>query len=304
MLDLPHNLAPVFTKIAVQSGLLPSFVLIDVGVQGGVHPRWRYLGHALRVYGFDALEEVVGQLQAEQRTGHSYHPLVIGAADEDREFFVAKNSTGSSLSPRDDGLEKRIVKGRRLDTLLAERVITQPDFIKIDVEGHEAEVLAGASSVLKKVLGVEAETSFDRSPDMPKGHLAALIDILAPHGLFLRDISIDRTPNRIFLERAGQLGVRLPAVQSPGTINALFSRAIPANQDEAIKLATILEIYGLTDLAYILLLNCLPKMADLVIRHRPWNIVRHNTLRTAFDDFRGAALRSVAVRLNRLFSEP
>ena len=60
-----------------------------------------------------------------------------------------------------DGLQRRLVPMRSLDSLMAEGAIPQADFLKVDVEGYEADVLAGAKEMLAGgVLGIEVETSF------------------------------------------------------------------------------------------------------------------------------------------------
>ena len=64
--DLALNHNAEFTKWVVRRGLLTEpFVLINVGVQGGEHIRWRPLDDYLIVPGFDPIEEVV------QKTGRS-----------------------------------------------------------------------------------------------------------------------------------------------------------------------------------------------------------------------------------------
>src|SRR5262249_47828217 len=62
-MDLYANEDAKFTKWVTASGFLhESFVLVDVGVQGGEHRHWHLLGDHLVVHGFDALEEAVAQL--------------------------------------------------------------------------------------------------------------------------------------------------------------------------------------------------------------------------------------------------
>ena len=63
-MDLHLNYAAPFTRWAVERGLMHQpFVVVDVGVQGGENPRWHVLGDHLVVYGFDAIEEVINDLQ-------------------------------------------------------------------------------------------------------------------------------------------------------------------------------------------------------------------------------------------------
>jgi len=46
MVDLYNHTNPLFTKRVVANGLLNQpFVVLDIGVQGGEHPRWQHLGH-------------------------------------------------------------------------------------------------------------------------------------------------------------------------------------------------------------------------------------------------------------------
>ena len=67
-MDLGFNRKAEFTKWVVSAGLLTEpFVLIDVGVQGGENIRWRPLGDHLAVHGFDPIEEVVQNLDRENR---------------------------------------------------------------------------------------------------------------------------------------------------------------------------------------------------------------------------------------------
>ena len=155
-MDLTRNRKAEFTKWVVSTGLLTEpFVLIDVGVQGGENKRWRPLGDCLVVHGFDPIEEVVQQLVEENRgrSNRQYHCMALGNADGEQAFyFNPANPTASSMYQQSTGRfgvdtseQRRTVSLRRLDSLLAEGVIPIADYIKIDVEGFEAEVLAGLS---------------------------------------------------------------------------------------------------------------------------------------------------------------
>ena len=71
-----------------------------------------------------------------------------------------------------DGLQRRVVPMRSLDSLMAEGAIPQADFLKIDVEGYEADALAGATRMLAwGMLGIEVETNFMTSPTFPENSL-------------------------------------------------------------------------------------------------------------------------------------
>ena len=63
-MDLYHNAIPFFTHWVMHNDYLHEpFVIIDVGVQGGPHPRWEYLGNRAHIYGFDPISEVIDAQQ-------------------------------------------------------------------------------------------------------------------------------------------------------------------------------------------------------------------------------------------------
>jgi hypothetical protein len=63
---------------------------------------------------------------------------------------------------------------RKLDTLLANGIIPPADFLKVDVEGYEKDVLLGAAELLSLVLGFEAETALTVSSEYPDTHFGTL----------------------------------------------------------------------------------------------------------------------------------
>jgi FkbM family methyltransferase len=290
-MDLHFNIESSFTKWVVSAGLLREpFVVVDVGVQGGENPRWHLLGDYLIVHGFDAIEEVVHTLQR-QNSGNSkrvYHWIAAGSEDEDRTFYYnANDPCSSSFYPHGadrfglmDGRaeQPRQVHVRRLDTLLADGTIPTADFLKIDVEGFEKEVLLGAPALLRSVLGVETETNFGVSPTYPKGHFCTLHELLTVAHLLVFDLNFDRMPRYNFtqaLSRMKTLPIAdLQEIGKPATLNVLFCRDLidntdhpenyttpgePANIDQIIKTMIIYELYGLSDVA----LDTVVRFSDL-----------------------------------------
>src|SRR6476469_9963395 len=205
-MDLAVNHNAKFTNWVVSRGLLTEpFVLIDVGVQGGEHIRWRPLDDCLIVHGFDPIEELVQKL-AEANKGRSnrhYHCMALGNADGEQKFyFNPANPTASSMfkqgTSRFGGQtteQHRMVLVRRLGSLLAEGVIPIADHIKIDVEGFEKDVLLGAHELLAAgVLGLQIETNFKVSPSYPKSHFGTLAEIALENHLMVFDLVFDRIP--------------------------------------------------------------------------------------------------------------
>ena len=279
-MDLYFNKGAKFTKWVTAAGLLQEpFVLVDVGVQGGEHRHWHLLGDHLVVHGFDALEEAVTQLRRRNalRSNRHYHAVAAGNVNDERTFYVnAANPTASSMfrqrASRFDvhmREEPRQVQVRRLDTLLMQGIIPRADFLKVDVERFETDVLLGARQLIAAgVLGVETESNFGISADLPNGHFSAVSAILVDHGLLVFDLAFNRVPRASFQRALAAKGLSPVSVHEgigkPSTLNVLFCRdAIqeideaesyptpprPLGLDQLIKLIVIYELHGLNDIA-------------------------------------------------------
>src|SRR5262249_13540725 len=252
-LNLFTNANAEFTDWVVKAGFLREpFVLVDVGVQGGESPSWHRLGDYLVVHGFDAIEEAIDQPR--NRTGHvpnrHYHRIAAGNADEKREFhFNPANPTASSMYAQGTsrfevpaGEQARSVTVRRLDTLFAEGRIPQLDFLKVDVEGFEKDVLLGANNLLANALAVETETNFGISNVYPKSHFGTLAEILLKHHLLVFDLAFNRIPRASFRRALESKGIKTDprhgSFGKPAMLNVLFCRDLIDETDVPSKYHT------------------------------------------------------------------
>ena len=158
---------------------------IDVGARGGIHhPAFQEAGGLLRVVGFEADPQACKQLNDLHRPKHPfkslrYLPYALGDADGQRFLHQCRSGGNSSFhrpnrsfldrfpNPgRFDVTETITVPVRALDQLLKAEAPSFPphlDFIKIDTQGSELEVLQGARGLLREqILGVEIEVEFNR----------------------------------------------------------------------------------------------------------------------------------------------
>src|ERR1700733_8072835 len=274
MEDLWFNQNAAFTKwVTTKDRLREPFVVIDVGVQGDVNPRWNLLGEHLVIHGFDAIEETIAKLKRLNagRANRQYYNLAIGDADQEAVlYFNPANPTASSMysqgaSRFDQGSSEqaRSVTVRKLDTLFAQQVIPRADFVKVDVEGFEKSVFLGGRNLLAAgVLGVEAETNFHISPTYPKSHFSAISEILIEHCLLVFDLGFNRIPRASFTLALQHQGIDIPSgieFGKPATLNVLFCRDLigecdsPHNYinapksvtvDRIIKMMIIYELHG------------------------------------------------------------
>jgi FkbM family methyltransferase len=248
-------------------------------VQDGEDERWRALGDHLVVHGFDPIAEVVQSLSAANRAAphRHYHCMALGNTDGEQIFyFDPAKPTESSMYRKDVGpcgmetaQELRKVPIRRLDSLLAEGLVPQADFVKIDVEGFEQDVLLGARELLRGgVLGLQTETNFGVSPAYPKSHFGTMAEIALEHQLVVFDVAFNRIPRPSFqraLVRNGFAPIpEQDAVGRPATVNVLFARDLIEESDhpehyqracrsvavdQLIKFMIICELHALNDVA-------------------------------------------------------
>lgn len=144
--------------------------LIDVGAnKGQFSVLARRLFSDIEIHAFEPLQserEIFARVVAEP---YVLHGVAVGAATEDRPFFVTSRADSSSLLRPGRGQEEayrvtlrstRVVGVRPLDEILVAHRLAAPTLLKIDVQGGELEVLKGASKTLRAIAHVYCEASF------------------------------------------------------------------------------------------------------------------------------------------------
>ena len=283
-MDLYHNDSPAFTTWVIENDLLKEpLVVIDIGVQGGPHPRWKQLKDKVRIYGFDAIPEVVEGLNAQKQPNETYFAMALGDEEGTRDFYMRGNGSsyyGSSFY-ESDALQPGVLTKipiARLDTLFAKGVIPPADHIKVDCDGHDPEVIRGAQRYLAQsnVVSVIVETAFTVSPTYPRSHFVAISDILTAHRLLVFDLALMRTARPSYVAAKARHPWPAPdpmndvpdlCMGAPGTIDALFCRDFVSEQvtpahfanvlgaatdpttDKIIKSMINFELHGLMDCA-------------------------------------------------------
>jgi hypothetical protein len=215
----------------------------------------------------------------------------VGNADGEQAFyFNPVNPSESSMyerradqSDNNASQQVRTVPIRRLDSLLAEGLIPKADFVKIDVEGFEKDVLLGAPKLLRAgVVGMETETNFGVSPAYPKSHFGTLAELALQNHFLVFDIAFNRVPRESFQRALVHKGLKpiskLDSLGRPATVNVLFGRDLidevdhqsnyqnpcrPFSVSQLIKSMIVCELYSLNDVA----LDTAERFADRLGAH-------------------------------------
>ena len=300
-MELYHHSSPPFTAWILGSGLLrEKFVVVDIGCQGGEHPRWALLGGNVEVYGFDPIGEAIDSLTKSAAPGRQFFAMALGETDGEAEFHVKADTFSSSFFPSDPGhmngpadiqRGKRTVPVRRLDTLFEQGLIPPADHIKLDCEGFEPIILKGARKYLAASgpVCVTTESGFNLSAPFPYSHFHAVNEILAQHRLLVFDVNFDRPPRSTYAEALREHPWPEPDILSeaphldvgaPGTLNVIFCRdfaaevvkqdtyrfatmpAPPPGVDQLIKAMINFELHGLMDCAFDLAVQFREQLQD------------------------------------------
>ncbi|MEO8627121.1 MAG: FkbM family methyltransferase [Betaproteobacteria bacterium] len=273
------------------------FVILDGGArEAEADFRWSRLDSArLEIHGFEPEQSECARLNAHAQTSglaNHYYPVGLWSIDGMLPFdenhagggssFMQQNRTVSDRwkfeNPTQTALAREVfhvkrtydVKVTSVDTWARANGISAIDFIKLNVQGGELEILRSSGSVLDSVLGLLIEVSFCESyvgrpfftdiDGFLRANKFVFFDLLAHHYIGRADAAIAQQHLKSVRPKLGQL------VSAWGQLiegHALYLRDPIAERPEgpvdevaarrALKLAVIAEIYGQIEFALELL---------------------------------------------------
>lgn len=191
-LDVMRHYEPGLTVEAHLRALLPTLhvdCVIDVGGhRGEFGARLRGSGYRGRIVSFEPVAANVAHLRTVASADHDWlvRDMALGRATGRLALNVTKGTQFSSfrqpLAPAltemaGAAIDRREeVDVRRLDEVLDE-CLPRPDsrvFLKIDTQGWDLEVLAGATGCLERIVGLQSEISVRPIYEEMPGYLEAL----------------------------------------------------------------------------------------------------------------------------------
>jgi FkbM family methyltransferase len=151
-------------------------LVVDVGANTGQFARTlRAYGYAGTIVSIEPLSAAFAELKERCANDGNWtcYQCAVGGTDGTATINVSANSFSSSLLPvreRTLQLEPRVayiaqetVALRRLDSLLPPAAGTKRIFLKIDTQGYEQSVIAGASGILDGVVMIQMELAWTPS---------------------------------------------------------------------------------------------------------------------------------------------
>jgi FkbM family methyltransferase len=161
--DMRKNGELHILKTIIAAHTRPEFTFFDVGANVGlwtksffslyeVKSQKKINGHCFEPSGF-TFKRLQEALKADPRTSNvEMHNVALSNSSTTLTLFINQEGAGSNSVYERQGfknISKEIVEAKTIDAFCEQNKITQIDFIKIDVEGHEIQVLQGAQRMLQ-----------------------------------------------------------------------------------------------------------------------------------------------------------
>jgi FkbM family methyltransferase len=237
--------------------------LFDVGARGGIDPRWEPFRAYVDAVGFEpdpAECERLNREAASQDPPVRFLPYALAGTEEEVTFYEANWPPASSIYPPNEDFLKPFplatqllgVKGeRRIEAVSLDHACRSedvwPDYLKLDVEGAELQVLQGGANATRNTLVLDLEVEF--APLRAGQPLFADVDTyLRQHGWKLLGI------RRVHWRRSAGLDPKGTGYGGQLTqADALYCNAAllegGLSEAMALKLVLILTAYRQLDLA-------------------------------------------------------
>ena len=147
--------------------------VVDVGARNGLQRKWAVL-YRLGVIDATLFEPDPVEAQRLRAGGVRVVERALGEARRDATLYVYRDAALSSVRPVNRDALRRTDYGpsfdevgrvpvtlHRLDEVIADGETPSPQFLKVDVQGFELEVLQGLGEKLHGVVGIELEAQFE-----------------------------------------------------------------------------------------------------------------------------------------------
>ena len=183
------------------------FVLMDIGARGGVAAQWAPITDLARIIGFEPDPAECERLNA-TGTGMEFHPCALHSSPGEHVFYLTESDFCHGFRPCDpryferfpNAVNNRVrgelrMRAESLDAFAAAARLEHIDFVKIDTEGSELDILRGGRDSLgaRRVLGLLVEVWWDpRLKGQPS--FAEMDSFIREQGFTFFDLECQRYP--------------------------------------------------------------------------------------------------------------
>ncbi len=284
LISFNNILANYFTDLGL---IQEDFVMIDVGCSGGIDPVWLTFGENLFAYGIDPQKTEIERLKKDlNHKGIKYHTYFIGSEESEYGIKKTKFHKKSYMNPVFRTSSSVVIKNSEnakaqsnpifenvtenwitLPDFIKENSIKKVDFIKIDTDGNDIEILHSISEQIENlgVLGIMIESNFVGTADKNQNSFFNIDEIMKKKGFHLYNLSISKyskvaLPSKfkynIFAQTEFGQPVQCDLVYlkdgASEYYNDFFGKEL--TKQEVLKLACLYEIFKVPDLAAEILL--------------------------------------------------
>lgn len=155
--------------------ILPGDVVLDIGANVGFFsiPASLYCGSSCVVYAFEPIAETTeilkNNISLNQLSNIKVINLALGSFEGNIDFFIDNSdlfeSTSSVIVPKNYS-DKRSISQTTLDKFVEVENLGRVNFIKVDIEGAERDMLKGAEKTIKRFKPVIAIRTYHLPDDM------------------------------------------------------------------------------------------------------------------------------------------
>lgn len=275
---LTEYLAPLFADEPV--------VLVDVGARYGLDARWAAFGASLRAYCFEPDIAECERLNAAAQPGVSYIPAALAARVGRATLYRTRYNASDGLYRTNMEFFGRLLNAENAEVLSTEEInvttlleaqsthgIPNHDFLKLDVEGAEMDVMRGAH--LGGTMGIYTEFRFHRAIN-GSPPFSEVDQFLTHRGFMLYGLWLGKQSRKALPYAGPRLhatdGRRFYAGTYGGQVmdgDALYFRdplKIKMTRNQILRAACMFEIYDLNDCAAELLCER-AKEIDIDVMH-------------------------------------
>jgi FkbM family methyltransferase len=149
------------------STLANMITFVDIGARGGITQKWRLIKDQLDVHAFEPNKDEWDNLHKQiYWEGATIYPDALWSEKKVVRLHVTRNPGLTSVYkplPLSDRLD--VLRVDRIEANTLDSYNLDPDFIKIDTQGSELDILMGAKKSLKSTLCVQIEVEFEELYD-------------------------------------------------------------------------------------------------------------------------------------------